>query len=286
MLGHKLVQTFDEDQAIEVWAAARVPYEYVAPYGFYPKGRYLGGLAIQSESAIRGLLSRCSPDIVVNAVGIVKQVRADPVNMLLVNAVFPHQLERLCAERHIRLIHISTDCVFSGQKGGYTEQDIPDPLDMYGRSKLAGEPTGSTCLTIRTSIVGRQLRGTYGLVEWFLSSRDNSLRGYSRAIFSGLTTIELSKVIGSLVVEFPDLSGTFHVASVPISKYDLLVRMNDAYSMQRTIVPDSTVRIDRSLDASRLIDVTGLAIPTWPDMIQELVLDSAQYGLWRLSRDV
>src|SRR5207253_2340396 len=155
----------------------------------------------------------------------------DPVVCLSINSLFPHRLARLCHAAKARLIHVSTDCVFSGRKGNYTEADQPDAEDLYGRSKLLGEVQGPGCLTLRTSIIGRELDTRQGLVEWFLSNQGRKVKGYRRAIFSGLTTDALSELIGRIILNHPDLEGLWHVASAPINKFELISLVRDVFKV-------------------------------------------------------
>lgn len=178
------------------------------------------------------------------------------------------------------MIHISTDCVFSGRRGRYTEQDAADATDLYGRTKHLGEVAGPGAVTLRTSIIGRELSAAQGLVEWFLAQR-GTIPGYSKAIFSGLTTAEFSRVILDVIERHPDLTGVYHVASAPISKQDLLERLNRALDRGLTIRPDASVAIDRSLDGSRFAAAAGYAAPAWDTMIEELAGDAPAYDQWR-----
>ena len=204
----------------------------------------------------------------INCVGLVKQLAEanDPLSALPINALFPHRLARLCGLVNARLVHISTDCVFSGRQGGYTEADEPDALDLYGRSKLLGEVDYPHAVTLRTSIIGEELESTHGLVGWFLAQQAG-VRGFTRAIFSGLPTCELAGVIRDYVLSRVELRGLYHVASDPISKYDLLRMVNEEYGKGLRIEPDDTLKIDRSLDAACFREATGYSVPAWPELV-------------------
>ena len=171
--------------------------------------------------------------------------------------------------------------MFSGLKGKYTEDDVADAKDLYGRSKLLGEVGGSGCLTLRTSIIGRELRTTQGLLEWFLSNRGGRVPGYTEAIYSGFTTLVMSRIIADVLEHHPDLSGTYHVSSEPIDKYRLLCLVRDAFHLAITIEPSSNVQIDRSLDSSRFRARTGYVPPSWEEMISEMTSDPTPYDRWR-----
>jgi dTDP-4-dehydrorhamnose reductase len=215
--------------------------------------------------------------VVINCIGVVKQREAakDPIACITVNALFPHRLAKLCQASGTRLIHFSTDCVFSGARGHYREEDRPDAEDLYGRSKLLGEVTGPGCLTIRSSIIGRELHCRQGLVEWFLSQKGKSISGYRKAIFSGLTTGAMSRLLGEVLTRYRHLEGVWHVAAEPISKYDLLQLVRTAFAADVDIEPTDTFRCDRSLCAARFRAATGWSPLPWPRMIADLRNDAA-----------
>ena len=221
--------------------------------------------------------------MVVNCIGVIKQLPGahDPIVSIGINSLFPHRLRALCHAAGARLIHVSTDCVFSGRKGMYAEADPSDAEDLYGRSKFLGEVGGEGAVTLRTSIIGRELSGTSGLVEWFLAQRGGKAEGYSRAIFSGLTSIALARVILDVAASHPELSGVYHVSVDPISKLDLLRLLNDAFDARVEIAPNDRVAIDRSLDSSRFRAATGFTPPSWPDLVREMAEDAKPYDHWR-----
>jgi dTDP-4-dehydrorhamnose reductase len=239
--------------------------------GVLDPDRTLTGVRIEDEGSVAAALDRAAPEVVVNCIGLVKQrpEAADAAALVRANALFPQELRAACERRGARLIQISTDCVFAGDRGGYTEDDRPDPADLYGRSKLAGEPCGERVLTLRTSMVGRELDRVSGLLEWFLSVRGEA-SGYPRAIFTGPTTPVLARLICDLIERHPELDGTWHVGAAPISKLDLLTLVRDEFELEVELVPDPSVEVDRSLDSSRLRAATGWEPPSWNEMIAEL----------------
>ena len=227
---------------------------------------------------IADLFSRIHPDVIVNAVGIVKQLAAakEAIPSIVVNSLLPHQLADAAVAHGAKLIHISTDCVFSGARGGYRESDTPDPVDLYGRSKLLGE-VGSPALTLRTSIIGRELGTRVGLVEWFLSHAGGQVRGFARAIYTGVTTATLADVIGSIVERGVPIDGLWHVSTDRISKYDLLLMLDREFGTMTRIDRDDLFVCDRSLESDRFWQATGLARPTWPAMIRAMREDPTPY---------
>lgn len=225
----------------------------------------------RSLDSLLEVMANFRPEVVVNCIGIIKQLPAahEYIPSLEVNALFPHRLALLCQAAGVRLIHLSTDCVFSGRKGGYSESDQPDPVDLYGYTKLMGEVTTPPTLTLRTSLIGLELDRRVSLVEWFLAQA-GPIKGYTRAIFSGFTTLELSRIIEKIMLEHGSATGLYHVAARPISKYDLLVMIRDRLGLSIEIRPDDGFRCDRSLDGRRFREEFGYQPPTWESMIDEL----------------
>lgn len=281
MLGHKLCQV--ASRQAEVAATLREPRQSAKRLGL-PKGvRLFGSVSATHLRSVQRVIARARPNLVVNCIGIVKQAREaqDPLASISVNALFPHHLCRLCGERGARLIHLSTDCVFSGRKGAYAEGDPSDAEDLYGRSKYLGEVAEPHCVTVRTSMIGRELRGAHGLVEWFLAQNGKQVHGFGKSIFSGLTTQALSDVLLNVVASHLELSGVWHVAGEPISKLDLLGLLKDAYHLDIDIEPDDRVVVDRSLDGSRFRAKTGFSPPAWRAMIAEMAADPTPYEALR-----
>ena len=282
MLGHKLAQTLAP--RFETWATVRSESLAPAVDAVLDESQTLTGVDVDRPDAVAAAVARVQPDVVVNAIGIVKQLRTAKaaIPTIRINALLPHELAELCAAEDARLIQISTDCVFSGSRGNYSETDAPDPPDLYGRTKLLGEVVdASNALTIRTSIVGRELSGTVGLFEWFLSQGQGPVRGFSRAIFSGVTTQTLAQLIRELIATETDLTGVWHVSADPIDKCTLLGRLRDALGLDVEIVPDGSLVIDRSLDSSRFRAQTGWVPPTWETMLSDLADDPTPYARLR-----
>jgi dTDP-4-dehydrorhamnose reductase len=233
------------------------------------RGQIVSGVEIYDLDGLTKLFERVKPDVVINCVGLVKQLPGadDPLTAIPMNALLPHRLLAMCKVAGARLIHISTDCVFDGARGMYRESDFADATDLYGRSKYLGELHDPQAVTLRTSIIGPELGTAHGLVGWFLAQR-GPVKGFTRAIFSGLPTIELARVIRDFVIPAADLSGLYHVSSAPISKYDVLRGVAQEYGHSIEIVPDGELVIDRSLDSSRFRERTGYVAPAWQEMLR------------------
>jgi len=269
MLGHEAARVLAPD--FEVWGACRAP-EQVPDLGI-PVDRLLGGLDATKTGSAYALIGLVRPDLVLNAVGIVKQ-RADAkaaIPSIEVNSLWPHVLADACERYGARMVHVSTDCVFSGSRGNYVETDVPDAFDLYGRSKLLGEVTDrENAVTLRTSIIGWQLGEPTGLVGWFAAHRNEPLKGFTKAVFSGLTTRALTEVIRDVVMPDASLSGLWHVSAEPIDKYTLLTMLAKCAGWDVDITPYEEPVIDRSLDSSRFRERTGWVPAGWDEMLGAL----------------
>jgi dTDP-4-dehydrorhamnose reductase len=278
MLGHKLWQVCAHQ--FDTYVTVRRGLACYAWCELFDPARTVDDVSVQSIDSVVRAIAAMRPQVVVNCVGIVKQAAAakDPLVSIIVNALFPHRLAQLCQMAAARLIHISTDCVFSGCKGNYSESDVADADDLYGRTKFLGEVSYDNCLTLRTSMIGRELETSHGLLEWFLSQEGSTIQGYRRAIFSGFTTNALAEMIAQIISDHPDMQGVWHVASESISKFDLLSLVKEVYGLNIHIEPDETVTCDRSLNADRFARATGFVPPSWPDMIQQIYQDPTPYS--------
>lgn len=281
MLGHKLYQRFSSE--FDVFTSVRSDLASISRYGLFNSKTVFPNVDITDPTAVRRVIEIVRPETVVNCVGVVKQnpTLADKIRTLTINSIFPNQLAQLTAECGFRLITISTDCVFDGKRGMSSESDEANARDLYGMSKLLGEVTEGRALTIRTSIIGRELSTSHSIVEWFLSHRDRTVGGYTKAVYSGFPTIELADTIANLIKNFPDLNGLFHIASDPISKFDLLSLVNKHFNAGVTIEPSEAVVIDRSLDASRFNALTGFKPLDWESMIARMAADPTPYDSFR-----
>jgi len=282
MLGHKLMQLWSSKY--DVMGTVRKAAAAYDRFGIFDRERLIPHVDADYFPTFEKAFARVEPHFVVNCVCVIKQLEAarDPLATISINALLPHRLARLCQARGARLIHVSTDCVFSGSKGMYTESDVADATDLYGRTKLLGEVSGPNCLTLRTSIIGRELDSRNGLVEWFLQSQDRQVRGFRRAIYSGLTTLEFARVIEAVMKAGKDLAGVYHVSSEPINKYELLLLVREAFGVSKDIVAVDTPCIDRSLDSTPFRQLMGYTPPSWREMVREMAGDQTPYTRWHV----
>ena len=277
MLGHKLVQTLSDK--FDLWTTLRTTFNEYEHFGIFDKRKTLENIDVENFTTVEKAIVNLKPDVIVNAVGIIKQLPSakNIIKTLTVNSIFPHQLAEISNQIKARLITISTDCVFTGKKGKYIEKDVSDAEDLYGKSKYLGEVASENCLTVRTSIIGRELNTSHSLIEWFLSNEGKSVKGYANAIYSGFPTIIMADIIGDIIENHPRLQGLYHVSSESISKYDLLKLVKDAYRADVRIKPYDDFIIDRSLDSARYREATGFQPLPWREMIDKMAAGNHPY---------
>ncbi len=270
MLGNAMFRVLSEDKRLAVCGSARSNGNR-DHFAKELASQIIFGVDVENHDSLIRVFAAVRPDVVVNCVGLVKQLADanNPLQAVPINTLLPHRLAALCQAMAARLVHISTDCVFSGSKGNYLETDQPDAYDLYGRSKLLGEVDYPHAITLRTSIIGHELTGQRSLLNWFLAQH-GSVRGFTRAVFSGLPTVELAAVVRDIVLPHPELHGLYHVASKSINKFDLLQLVAKIYNKTIEITPAGDLVIDRSLNADRFKEATGYVAPAWPALIQRM----------------
>jgi dTDP-4-dehydrorhamnose reductase len=283
MLGHKMFQvlrsrfprtfcTLRED-------LAEPPFDRVE---LLQGNDVIPGVDVTDFPALEAILSAFSPEYVVNCVGVIKQ-RAEavsPIPSVTINSLLPHKLAQMAGRWGGRVIHFSTDCVFNGKRGGCTEEDLSNAEDLYGKTKFLGEVSVANALTLRTSIIGRELTEHRSLLDWFLAQNQRTVRGYRRVIYSGVTTNHLAELVASIIQEHPGLNGLYQVASEPISKYDLLCLLRGVYRRDVQIEPDDLEVSDRSMRCDKLREAIGYQCPPWPALARQLAEDHTPYETW------
>ena len=283
MLGHKLFQQlrpqFPETICTMQQRACDPPYNRIP---LFQSSEVIEGIDAFDFDGLSRLLLRLRPRFLINCIGVIKQRHAASsyIPTITLNSLLPHRLAELSAEWGGRLIHFSTDCVFSGRQGMYKEDDLSDAEDLYGKTKFLGEPTEANPLTLRTSIIGRELANHRSLLDWFLSSKGGKVKGYRKSIYSGVTTNHLAEVVSDIILRHPQLQGVYQVASVPIGKYDLLCLLREAYALDVAIDPVDGEDVNRSMDGSRFCGATGYVCPSWPTLVQQLATDTTPYEQW------
>lgn len=268
LLGFTVFNELARDANYNVFATLRSS-SYLQKFADKYREKLFTNVDVLNTDALLDVLSAVKPDIIINCIGIIKQLDAafDPLKVLPINSLFPHHLVKLASLFDARVIHISTDCVFSGSKGNYSESDISDAYDLYGKSKFIGELSNySNAITLRTSIIGHELQSSKSLVDWFLT-QSGRVNGYTNAIYTGFPTIEIVNIIKNYVIADKNLSGVYHVSSSAIDKYNLLKLIKETYQKDIEIIQDNSVNIDRSLDSKRFQKITGYVPPSWPELI-------------------
>lgn len=270
MIGSAMFRVLSEKAEWQVWGTLRAD----ATKRFFSERlakRLLSNVDVSSHDALTRVFAQVRPDVVINCIGLTKHHREadDPLLALPLNALLPHRMADLCAVTDARLVHVSTDCVFSGAKGEYLEDDAPDAQEIYGKSKYLGEVDYSHAITLRTSTIGHEFQSAYGLLEWFLSQQ-GSCKGFTRAIFSGLPNTIFAQVVRNVIIPRPDLHGLYHVGGQPIDKYSLLRLIAKVYGKQIDIIKDDNFVIDRSLNSKRFYKATAYIPPAWPELIESM----------------
>lgn len=269
MFGHQLLKHLQLRHDVKV--TLRQDMVAYSSFGLFSRDNAYDAIDIRSLERLVEVMADFRPEVVINAVGIVKQ-RPDAkesIPSLEINALLPHRLSVLCKGIGARLIHLSTDCIFSGKKGHYLESDPSDAEDLYGRTKYLGEVYEANSLTLRTSIIGRELSRHTSLLDWFLA-QTGTVKGFTNAIYTGFTTLEMSRIIEKMLLEYPDASGVYQVSSDPINKHELLLLVREKLGHEIEIIPDDAFCCDRSLDSSRFRSEFNYTPPAWPAMIEEL----------------
>ena len=270
MLGNAVLKFFAQSPEYKTYGSVRSS----SSLSLLPKNLHkniITGVNVENNDSLTSLFASVHPDVVINCIGLVKQLAEaeNPLTAIPINAMLPHRLAQLCEVAGARLVHLSTDCVFAGTKGMYKEEDASDAYDLYGRSKYLGEVDYPHAITLRTSIIGHELSNASSLVGWFLAQQ-GSVKGYKSAIFSGLPTDEIARIIRDYVIHYPEMQGLYHVSAEPISKYDLLKLVALVYSKNIDIIPDDDFTIDRSLNSERFRLATGYHPPEWLVLIKSM----------------
>lgn len=275
LLGNVVFRVLSQAESIDVWGTTR---SSAAQALFSPTlaRKLITVNDLLDGSQLASLLDSVTPDVVVNCTAHSRADLSNTSQMVAILSLMPQRLRHLSRQRNVRLIQIGSDGVFTGKRGNYTEDDYPDADDTYGVAKILGEVSGPGAVTLRTSIIGPELGSGHGLLSWFLSQQ-TSCRCYRRAIFSGLPTVTLAQIIRDLVLPNSDLEGVYHVASQPISKFDVLAIVRRQYGKQIELIPDDSVLIDRSLNAGRFCRATGYTAPPWQEMIA--AMHAFKFGL-------
>lgn len=281
-LGHKLWQVLPETFP-ETFVSIRKPAAFYAKTGLFGGNRVRDGLDLRDFARLNAVLDEIKPTVIVNCAGVTLRSKEaqDKNSAISINALLPHRLAEWCSRSGARLIHFSTVCVYDGKKGGYTEDDLPDARDLYGMTKILGDVNAPFALTLRSSFIGREIFGGAELLEWFLAQEGKTVKGFRKALFTGLTTNKLAELVGDLIGNHPGLNGLYHVSSETVSKYELLRLIKDAYGLDVRIEPEEGFEMKRDLDGGRFAKAAGFVCPPWSRMMAEMAADKTPYAEWR-----
>jgi dTDP-4-dehydrorhamnose reductase len=272
MIGSALVKFLSKSDEFSIFGSIRYLCTSKNFFNKFNNIKIFNNINLENTNSLLSVINLISPDIVINCAGVVKQSKEirNRYNTIFLNSLFPHYLFQLSSKHNFRLIHISTDCVFSGNKGNYSETDFTDANDFYGRTKLLGEIKSGNSINIRASLIGHEIKKKQGIVEWFLS-QDGNVEGYKKAIFSGLTSVEFARIICENIISNHNLKGLYHISSNPISKHDLLLLIKKIYNKTSiNIISSNKIIINRSLNSSNFQNHTGYLPKDWPQMIKEM----------------
>ncbi len=281
-LGHKLWQIIPQ-KFPNTYVTVRKPKDFYAKTGLYSEDKVIDLIDLRDFNHIEKVLNELKPDIILNCAGVTLRSKEakDEVSNIAVNALLPNKLADWCSDNNSRLIHFSTVCVFTGKTGNYDDESIPDAQDLYGRTKILGEVNKPSALVLRSSFIGRELFGGAELLEWFLAQEGKTIKGFRKAIFTGLTTDYLAKVIIDLIENYPNLSGIYNVSSEIINKYDLLNLAKEAYGIDISIEPEENFECKRDLNGDRFNKAIGFKCPAWKKLMTEMASDKTPYKDWR-----
>lgn len=281
-LGHKLWQLLPS-KFPDTFVSIHKSRDFYARCGLFTGQNIIDGLDLRDFSRLNAVLNELKPSIIVNCAGVTLRSKEaiDKNSAISINALLPHRLADWCSRSGARLIHFSTVCVFDGKAGGYTEESLPDARDLYGMTKALGDVTAPFALTLRSSFIGREIFGGAELLEWFLAQKGKKIKGFTRALFTGLTTNKLAELVADLIENHPGLNGLYHVSSETLSKYDLLKLMKGAYKLDVEIAPDDSFECRRDLKGDRFEKAVGFVCPTWRQLMVEMAADPTPYNEWR-----
>jgi dTDP-4-dehydrorhamnose reductase len=277
MIGHKIAQSLED---FELILASRKSISSKS-IGIINGKMVLHNLITDSLDL---LLDNTTPDIIINCAGITTRrgVEDNIVNTELLNSDLPHKLDSWANLNSKKLIHFSTDCVFSGNRGNYLDNDFADAEDIYGKSKALGEVNSPNTLTIRCSMIGRELYNFTELFEWLKKNKNKKIEGYSKVFYSGITTVRMGKILNQILNKNLNLSGIYNISSTPISKFDLLVKLSKAFNLNVDIKQNKNNKSNKVLISEKFTEITGIYPPNWDDLISEFEEDCNKYkGLYK-----
>lgn len=279
LIGHKLLQELSEN--FEVFGTLHKTKLHYGNLSLFSSKNIIECVDVANFEILKGVFFAVNPDVILNCVGITKRKidENNPLEVLTVNSVFPHQLANWAKTNKKRIIHFSTDCVFDGKVGNYNESSLTTADDIYGRTKALGEINYNHTLTIRSSFIGQELFDKTELLDWFLAQNGKQIKGFTNTFYSGVSTIFMANVVANIILNYPNLSGLYQLApDKPISKYDLLCLAKEAFDVNVEIIPESEHVHLPTLDASKLKREISIEVPSWNEMMKELASNKSFYS--------
>jgi len=275
MIGHKIYQVLSDSYA-DTWVLFKKKRDQFAFYKIFNKDKIIDDFDLVEFDKLNSILDNLSPDVIINAAGVTTRrgINDNKFKSILINSALPHFLDNWTKLNNKRLIHFSTDCVFSGKIGFYTESSLTDAEDTYGRTKALGEVISQNSITLRGSMIGRELENKTELLEWFLNQNESTVKGFTNVIYSGITTFRMANYVHKIIRDFPRMHGIYNVSSKSITKFDLVNLFNDFFKKDTTIIPESSYTSNKDLDSTKFYTDTGFEKPNWKELAKELLIDS------------
>ena len=278
LIGHKLLQKLSND--FDVYATLHRSKESYGLMPLFSGQNIIDEVDVSDFENVSAILHSVNPNVILNCIGITP--RKDEINNLYkvikINSLFPHQLANWAKVNNKRVIHFSTDCVFNGSTGNYTENSLTTAEDVYGRTKALGEINYSHTLTIRSSFIGQELFGKTELLDWFLNQEGKRINGFTNTLYSGVSTNFMTHVVKTIILNAPELSGLYQLApDKPISKYELLCIAKRAFDVNIEIIPENEYVHTPTLNGSKLKDNIKINVPSWKEMMKDLAFNRGFY---------
>ena len=276
MIGHKMYQTISKIHK-DTWVTLRKSLTSYSYSEIYNPEKVIDNIDLINFQTISNQLNKINPDIVVNACGITirRGIETLKSNSIILNSALPHFLNEWVTSNNKRLIHFSTDCVFTGAKGDYIDNDNKDAYDLYGSTKSMGEVIDSKfAITLRGSMIGSELENKTELFEWFLKQKSKTIKGFNKVIYSGITTTKMAEIVLKLIDQFPNLSGVYNISSKPISKFELLKLWNNLFDINANIEIDNSYTSNKNLISDNFYRTISMEQPDWVELSSQLNIDN------------
>lgn len=280
MIGHKIYQIISKNHQ-DTWVTLRNSLNSYSYSEIYNSTKVVDNIDLVNFKLLLNQLNLINPDVIINACGITIRRGIDALksNSIILNSALPHFLNEWVVANNKRLIHFSTDCVFTGAKGDYLDNDNKDAYDLYGSTKSMGEVIDSKyAITLRGSMIGSELENKTELFEWFLKQKNKTIKGFNKVIYSGITTTKMAEIVIKLIDQHPNLSGIYNISSKPILKFDLLKLWNDFFDINANIEIDNSYISNKNLISDNFYRKISVEQPNWVELSSQLKIDNLLYN--------